>query len=294
MAQNTTTIDWETIKSLLPALGDVLIKAKTILDAQKANLIFKFICEVKEALINRGTLSAVQNMNVPTECQSIIQDLICYAEANGGTLDLKAVCEKLDEFGCQRVNLAAGTMLMTAIPALLQSAQAWYNIYSYKIDKYERRLERVRGQLNRVAETINMALNTNDTTEQRRILERAPNWLEDVKDTLDAICDELEGEIRKMSKMKSNSYLRAATNDASIVFNLFSIATMPSSLFTTASSLMAGGAVTIHAVCTIGDLMASGKANEILIELKNDLEKIKQYEVEQQELERRMNSILRP
>ena len=294
MTQNTTFVDWESIKSLLPALGDVLMKSKVIWDAQKANVMFQFICEVKQALIDRGTLSAVKSMNVPTECQSLIQDLICYAESNGGYLDLKAVCEKLDEFGRQRIGLAAQTMLLTSIPALLQSVQAWYSIYSYKIDKYERRLERVRTQLNRVAEVISTALNTNDTTEQRRILERAPNWLEDVKETLDTICDELEGEIRKVGKMKSASYLRAATNGVSAALNLFSIATMPSSLFTTASAMMAGGAVTIHAACTIGDLIASGKANDILIELKNDLEKIKEYERERQELERRMNAILRP
>ncbi|CAF1565002.1 unnamed protein product [Adineta ricciae] len=233
-------------------------------------------------------------MNVPTECQALVQDLIDYAESNGGTLDLKTVCEKLDEFGRSRVTFATQTMLLTAIPALLQSAQAWYNIYTYKINKYESRLERVRRQLERASQTINDALNTQDTTEQRRILERAPDWLEDVKETLDSICDELEGEIQKITKKKLNSYLRAATNTASIVFDLISISTMPSALFTTAAKAMAGGAVAIHTACTIGDLIASGKAENILVELRNDLERIKQYEEQRQELERRLNTILRP
>lgn len=282
------------IVSLVPALGDVLNKMKVIWDARKTNTIFNFVCQVKEALINKGSLSAIEKMNVPTECQSMIQDLLAYAEENGGTLDLKTICEKLDELGRSRVTFATQTMLLTAIPALLQSVQAWYNIYSYKIEKYERRLERVRGQLDRAAQTINKALDAVDTVEQRRTLKRAPDWLEDVKDTLDAICDELEGEIRKVGKMKSNSYIRAATNATSLIFDIVSIATMPSSLFTTAAKAMAGGAVAIHSVCTIGDLVASGKAEAILSELKEDLARIKQYEVQRQELEKRMNQILQP
>ncbi|CAF0995560.1 unnamed protein product [Adineta ricciae] len=142
--------------------------------------------------------------------------------------------------------------------------------------------------------TIKALIPTLDTTEQRRILERAPDWLEDVKETLDNICDELEGEIQKITRKQSNSYLRATTNTASVVFDIISICTMPSALFTTAAKAMAGGAVAIHTACTIGDLIASGKAENILVELRNDLERIKQYEAQRQELERRLNTILRP
>lgn len=290
-------VDWNSILSALPYVGAVLSKVKVCWDAVNASAVYSFINQVKETLIRTRSLTALENLQCPNGCEEVMKklnEILEQCKTSGSTtVRVQDICEQLEKEVCSgQLTGVTFNMILAAVPALLVSAKSWYSIYSYKIEKYESRLQRVRDYLNRAAETIANAIDTSDVTQRRQMLERTPGWIEDAKRILEDICDDLENEIRKVGKLKTANKINAVTNGVSLIVDIVSVAAMPAHLLTTAAKTMAGAAISIHAACTVGDIIANGKANDILDELRADLAHIHELEVERSKLQESLNAIV--
>jgi hypothetical protein len=185
-------------------------------------------------------------------------------------------------------------MLLNSLQSLFQSYRAWNLINTFHIPCHEKEIKRIKSKLEKCATICDPLLDlTTLNTQQIEKLQSVQEILNDVKERIETIIDDLKNKIAEAEKHRSNNYVSALMNGFSTLLNviLWNKVAVTTGEYSR-SSLTSGASTLIQAGCTLGDLIHAGKANHLIDRLQEILDIMEDLEQEQQELSKQVSATL--
>ncbi|CAF1589098.1 unnamed protein product [Didymodactylos carnosus] len=171
-------------------------------------------------------------------------------------------------------------MVANAVASLVQSVKAWASVYQFHIPDYEDEIAEARVYIERAGSTLIPMLESN--TPNLDVLNRVDDWLLSAHNILQRTSKDLQKKIVEAKTLRSQNFFSAGTKVASIVTNYLSYKASAAQAAETSLKALTIGSNLVHGICTIGDLIASGKAHTLVSHLEIDSAKVKHLQTQRQ------------
>ena len=252
----------------------------TAISTQKS---FEYVQQLKDVLGTSGSIEKVKTMcsTCPQECEQLCKEFYEYCVTNANNLENASVaCSKLDDLYMKQVASIGTWMMANALLALGQSVKAWMAVYQFEIPDYQNELVEVVVYLERSASKLKPMLETNKADKDD--LNKIDDWLLSAHNILERIRKDLEKKIIEAKKLRSDNFLSSVVNGVSIVANYLSYQALAANVADASFKALTVGSNLIHGACTIGDLIATGQANNLVSQLNNELTKVRNLQIQRQ------------